>query len=129
MTDRSKTLEVMARAAHAAQNNAPYPWWHEDAQKCALAKHVAESILTALQAEGMAVVPGWQPIETRPAGMKATHLLCNAKGQVAPCVRGIIHVDDGESVWDWDYGEAATHWQPLPASPYGKAAVKEKDDE
>lgn len=59
----------------------------------------------------------WRPIETRPHGdLTSTYLIANAKGQVAPVIRGIIHNNVG-SAWDWEYGEAATHWMPLPAPP------------
>lgn len=61
----------------------------------------------------------WRPIETRPhRDLNSTYLIANAKGQVAPVIRGIIHNNVG-STWDWDYGEAATHWMPLPAPPTG----------
>ena len=59
----------------------------------------------------------WKPIETLPKGTHKTYLLANAKGQVAPCVRGVIYVSPDDSAWDWHYGEAATHWRELPPPP------------
>jgi len=59
---------------------------------------------------------GWQPINTRPTDPDATYLVANGRGQVAPWIRGVIHNNVG-SVWDWEYGEAVTHWMPLPPPP------------
>ena len=60
---RSKTLEVMAEAICEAD---PLSWLLLRSE----ARLAAELALTAyeshLQAEGMAVVPGWQPIESAP---------------------------------------------------------------
>lgn len=59
----------------------------------------------------------WQPIETAPKDPMAMYLIANAgTGHVAPCIRGIIHCNPGTS-WDWNYGESATHWMPLPPPP------------
>ena len=58
----------------------------------------------------------WQPIETRPEGAGQTYLVANSKGQVAPWIRGVIHNNPG-TAHDWQYGEAATHWMPLPEAP------------
>lgn len=83
-------------------------------------------MLRALIASGTPV-DDWRPIETRPKGddhLYGTYLIANAKGQVAPCIRGIIHNNVG-SAWDWNYGEAATHWMPLPAPPSRVQAVGE----
>lgn len=54
-SDRDKTIEVMARGIYS-RNRA----------SMATAMKAAQSALTALQASGMAVVPGWQPIESAP---------------------------------------------------------------
>ena len=58
----------------------------------------------------------WQPIETRPKGFEQTYLVANAKGQVAPLIRGVIHNTTG-TPWDWDYGESVTNWMPMPEPP------------
>lgn len=58
----------------------------------------------------------WQPIETRPQNLTDTYLVVNTKGQVAPWIKGVIHNNTGTK-WDWDYGEAITHWMPLPEPP------------
>ena len=59
----------------------------------------------------------WQPIETMPRGGYESYLVADAKrGLVAPCVRGIIQNNIG-TAWDWQYGEAITHWMPMPPPP------------
>lgn len=59
---------------------------------------------------------GWQPIETRPSDLLSTYLVANSRGQVAPLIRGVIHNNTG-TPWDWEYGEAVTHWMPMPDPP------------
>ena len=59
---------------------------------------------------------GWLPIESRPNDDHATYLVANDKGQVAPWINGVIHNNVG-TAFDWEFGEAITHWQPLPAAP------------
>lgn len=60
---------------------------------------------------------GWRPIETRPEGISESYIVGDAvRGLVAPWVRGVIHSNAG-TAWDWHYGEAVTHWMPLPAPP------------
>jgi hypothetical protein len=39
-----------------------------------------------------------------------------ATGSVAPYTRGMIHNNPGTPN-DWQYGEAITHWMPLPSAP------------
>lgn len=67
----------------------------------------------------------WIPVSERPlpgrnpderGGREGSYLVANAKGQVAPHIRGVIHNNVG-SPWDWEYGEAITHWMPLPEAP------------
>ena len=58
----------------------------------------------------------WQPIETAPKD-GVTYLVADAvRGMVAPHIRGVIHNNPG-TAHDWQYGEAATHWMPLPEAP------------
>ena len=58
----------------------------------------------------------WQPIETAPKDGE-TYLVADAgRGMVAPHIRGVIHNNSG-TAYDWQYGEAATHWMPLPEAP------------
>ena len=81
------------------------------------------AIIRAAQDEAFAVgaasVSQWRTMED--AGDDANdkplaYLVANAKGQVAPLIRGIIHNTVG-SPWDWNYGEAITHWMPRPTPP------------
>ncbi len=59
---------------------------------------------------------GWGPIETAPKD-GSTYLVADAvRGMVAPHIRGVIHNNPG-TAHDWQYGEAATHWMPLPTPP------------
>ena len=72
-------------------------------------------------AEGAAIAAlqepqGWGPIETAPKD-GSTYLVADAvRGMVAPHIRGVIHNNPG-TAHDWQYGEAATHWMPLPTPP------------
>lgn len=59
---------------------------------------------------------GWLPIESRPIESRS-YLVCSALGHVAPWIDGVIHNDPGSDSGDWQWGEAITHWQPLPAPP------------
>jgi hypothetical protein len=60
--------------------------------------------------------PEWQPIETAPKD-GSSYLIADAvRGFVALHIRGVIHNNPGTS-WDWQYGEEATHWMPLPNAP------------
>lgn len=65
----------------------------------------------------------WQPIETRPTGEYETYLVKNGKGQVAPIVCDIIQNNPG-TIWDWDFGERATAWMPLPPAELGEAPTE-----
>lgn len=58
----------------------------------------------------------WQPIETMPKD-GGSYLVADAvRGNVAPYIRGVIHNNIG-TAHDWQYGEAITHWMPLPRPP------------
>ena len=84
----------------------------EDAQHDAAFEAVRAAI-AALQA---AEPQGWGPIETAPKD-GSTYLVADAvRGMVAPHIRGVIHNNPG-TAHDWQYGEAATHWMPLPTPP------------
>lgn len=59
----------------------------------------------------------WRTLETRPLPTALdTYLVANAKGQVAPCIRGIIYNSPGTAN-DWNYGEEVIAWMPLPDPP------------
>lgn len=127
---RAEIVEVMARAIERLN-----PTWKD-------ATAEAEAALTALEAEGMAVVPGWQPIESAPRRFspplspinhhapdilgvwgRAFYSVCSWGGPSMPC-----WVDGNNQKVPFQ----PTRWMPIPeppASPYGKAVVKEKDDE
>lgn len=69
----------------------------------------ARAIESALQ-------PGWRDIESAPKD-GSSYLVADAeRGFVAPHIRGVIHNNPGTN-WDWQYGEAVTHWMPLPPAP------------
>lgn len=62
---------------------------------------------------------GWISVEDRPIPRDGgTFLVAGAGGQVVPYIRGVLHNNVG-SPWDWNYGEAITHWMPLPDAPSG----------
>jgi hypothetical protein len=63
------------------------------------------------------VLQGWINAEERLRPKKGSYLVANRKGQVAPWIDGVIHNQAG-SAWDWEYGEAVTHWMPLPSPPH-----------
>jgi len=141
-SSRDKTIEVMARALYEANHPAGSCWsaWdalHASERSCYL--DLAEAALTAyeshLQASGMAVVAGWQPIESAPKDDEDDVLLNWKNGLGVTMARFVT----GINAWVTSCGDKMpgfdthfTHWMPLPeppASPYGKAVVKEKDDE
>jgi len=59
---------------------------------------------------------GWLPIESAPKDGSSYLVADSARGFVAPHIRGVIHNNPGTE-WDWQYGEACTHWMPLPPAP------------
>lgn len=85
----------------------------------AAAEHCAKAIRSSAPHSATSPAPpeaggGWLPISTRPED--GVYLVANKSGQVAPWIRGITHNAPG-TAHDWEYGESATHWQPLPAAP------------
>ncbi len=58
----------------------------------------------------------WQPIETMPRDGGTCIVGAAGCGLVAPHIQGVIHNNPG-TAWDWQYGEAITHWMPLPEPP------------
>ena len=60
----------------------------------------------------------WRQISEAPLPNDGgSYLVADAvRGFVAPHIRGVIHNNVGTS-WDWQYGEAITHWMPLPPPP------------
>lgn len=159
MTDRSKTLEVMARAHHEkARKQYFMPPWDDLGSSqhdlCSLMEAALTAYESHLQAEGMAVVAGWQPIESAPKdGTVIWALLRNDiypgmhpqrddlkrwNGLQVPLRHPGVATDGFDIGWNLaapvGHGgfpdEWIAGWMPLPAaSPYGKAVVKEKDDE
>ena len=114
MGDRDKLIEAMARAM--CKRNYPsgtdrdidmmWEGWEGDAQ----------ASLTAIETQGFAVVPGWQPIETCPD--EGVFLLTDG-------VRRYTGFrDTGMSSYRFfkmegpaDVDHWPTHWIPLPAAP------------
>lgn len=122
-SSRSKTLEVMARAIsidlgedpdaldvliHDRPGTRPHWEGYESAAQAALTAYESH-----LQAEGMAVVP------------VATLEYCEQ--EMAVWARVLPHPQAGNS--DLRYLQSLAIMRRLSASPYGKAVVKEKDDE
>lgn len=65
---------------------------------------------------GVAAASQWRPYSTMPSD-GGSYLVADAeRGFVAPYTRGLIHNNPG-TPHDWQYGEAITHWMPLPAAP------------
>ncbi len=109
--NRSKTLEVMARAI-CGPPGAP----------CEACRLSAERALIALQAEGMAVVPAGPPKEG--VANYADIALQDAMEEI---------VDNGHKIFVYRddlflKSMEGNGFRIFPASPYGKAG-KEKDDE
>jgi len=125
---RSKTLEVMARGYCAEECRGHRVTACNPCRHWGIYSEEAERLFSALQAEGMAVVQGWQPIETKPRDHFPALVWSERLGQVVAFL---------DVTWTWwpqpaiePLSSAPTHWRPLlPASPYGKAVVKENDDE
>lgn len=127
MTDRDKIIETMARGI--AQEIAQPSYSHLDEVPGRDAAHaavsgLAQAALTALQASGMAVVPGWQSIESAP------------KGEVLLYYPAIQNGHPSNALNEWivvGYAGGTTrkpsHWQPLPTSPSFNPVVQEKMDE
>lgn len=64
---------------------------------------------------------GWIAVTDRPMpnDLGGSHLVANARGQVAPCIRGVIANNVG-TAYDWNYGEPVTHWMPMPSPPHNR---------
>lgn len=98
------------------RTGAARPNWH-------CVQGTADAILTALEAKGLVIEQGWQPIETAPKDGRAMQLFIPDCG---PDGKGVIasprsQTDDG-SWWDDELEEeigwtSATHWRPLPEPP------------
>jgi hypothetical protein len=84
--------ERMARAIHTAHRNAPYPWWHESADKCKMAPHIADAVLATcglreLIEAALAYHELWQSnIEDAPL-IRARTKLCETAFALARAVR------------------------------------------
>lgn len=121
MTDRSKTLEVMEDAISAASDQDD---WISASKAASVALTAYES---HLQAEGMAVVPGWKPIESAPKDGRSVLVALPGSDEHIEIAR---RLDGGrwcgsESGW-WQEKDYPIRWCPLPAypaSPYRKAVV------
>lgn len=135
MTYRSKIVEVMAAAICGAGT------------PCEACRNSAERALSALHAEGLAVVPGWQPIESAPKDgtpflawnsavvfVAAWSRANDARGGwiVQAAGRDAISQMDEQGVDYLEPGflaglELPTYWMPLPAPPTN--STKEESDE
>lgn len=110
MSDQAKIIEVMAEAVRVSRINDVYD-----------ADEIASDILAALSAEGMAVVPGWQPIESAPKD--GTRIIL-AWGGAA--VTG-SYLDNGHTAYPWKGWRvpsleltppgAPVAWMPFPVVP------------
>lgn len=122
MSQESKTPRTDAEASDAA-NYAPIEkgWYVHVDFACQLERELAavteERDAFIASARIKEANSGWRPIETRPDGISESYIVADAvRGLVAPWVRGVIHSNTG-TAWDWHYGEAVTHWMPLPDPP------------
>jgi hypothetical protein len=115
MTDRDKLIEDLTHEA-----------WLRDTDATDLSDIRAGVMRTiaAIEANGLVVVPGWQPIESAPRDGTRVY----AKGRDFGKPDGDEHF-----VWVvWELGEwleaddenstcwHLTHWMPLPAAPKGE---------
>lgn len=145
MTDRDKIIETMARAMGAPVEGPEGEKWGEYPPF----NRFAELALTALQASGMAVVQGWQSIESAPKDGTVIDLwLGNDEDphRRTDCYWGRPYHSCGEAgkycdscppdhdMWcdpmSGGYEESLqpTHWMPLPASPSFNPVVQEDPD-
>jgi hypothetical protein len=125
MTEHAKIIEVMALASCRQVGDSP-----ACRVACGGCKRHMQSALTALQASGMAVVPGWQPIESAPNDGKP-HLITGWKGNQEGGARWYATAIREGGEWFPDDPDGAecvafyppTHWMCLmpPASPDGKS--------
>jgi hypothetical protein len=110
-------LDAMGDAAD--RDVSPYIWKKVGAQEKLDALRTALAQPAAPDAQPVA----WQPIETMPED-GGSYLVADAvRGMVAPRIRGVIHNNPG-TAHDWQYGEAITHWMPLPPAPGAAQAAQ-----
>lgn len=138
-SSRDKTLQVMARAIDEQ--------FGEVISQPGI-REIATLALTALEASGRAVVPGWQPIESAPKDGTVVDLwLGNDEDphRRTDCYWGRPYHSCGEAgqycdscppdhdMWcdpmtgGYEEELQPTHWMHPAASPYGKAVVQEDE--
>ena len=111
----SKIIEVMRDGMFGSAEWSNF-WAEDEAYK------LCEAALAALQASGMAVVAGWQPIESAPTNQR---VLIQANNETTDeCAMGWFDL----IAQKWFYAPQGglvlwtpTHWQPILASPNIKA--------
>lgn len=104
MNERAKIIEAMARAMDTPSGQEYMP----------VMRQFAERALTALHPEGMAVVPGWQPIKSAPTDRLILVYCPSYQGLNAIVCCCQWHEDAGFCV---DELRSPSHWMPLPAPP------------
>jgi len=135
MTDRSKIIEVMARGIcrRRLDDNIVGDVSEDEIRAYVdetwrLFESDASAALTAyeshLQAKGLAVVPGWQPIESAPTDILILVYCPSYQGLNAIVCCCQWHEDAGFCV---DELRSPSHWTPLPAPPTN--STKEESDE
>ena len=77
--------------------------------------YTADQLRAAIAADRAQRV-GWLPANPDAMDIRKSYLVANAKGEVAPWIRGVIHNNVGTAN-DWQYGEGITHYMPLPPAP------------
>jgi len=154
MTDRDKIIETMTdeKRSRCAECGAwgPVREYHPFAY-CQLVKAIGEKAARAnidavveygrklershLQASGMAVVPGWQSIESAPKDGRRI-LLCGPDNDGSTYMDACRWPKNWSGKWPVAYMAYAagepTHWRPLPeppASPSFNPVAQEKKDE
>ena len=85
----------------------------------ALVKNIWQLTPPKTYAQGRAAVQGDMSKLISPLNadtLKDKQMADAVRGNVAPYIRGVIHNNIG-TAHDWQYGEAITHWMPLPQPP------------
>lgn len=126
--------EIIARGIWSQIWTFPESWegGSEGDQRVAIA--IAEAAVTSLTQSGLAIVPGWQPIETAPkdgteivvyhpeAGVCAA--FCPSAGFSWHCMDGANTTIGAKSKVSiptmTSFVRPPTHWMPLPAPPLTK---------
>lgn len=119
---RDQMIETIARALE------PDAWWNADGPLADMADVIrrpsisaATAALTALEAAGMRVEAGWQPIETAP---RDALLLGHADGMMR-----LVMWEDGAWVQVGATIQEGwfepTHWMPLPTPPAQEDSTSE----